>query len=78
MILRREILSDYVAFRAVQAEIITIAEQHGLAGDKLFEAKLKIEESLIAAIKRFGSGAKLSIEAEIDASGVKIAVQEAR
>ena len=77
MILRRKISADYVAFRAIQAEIIKIAEQHSLAEDKLFEAKLTIEESLIDAIKRFGSGVRLRFEAEIDASGVTIAVQEA-
>ena len=75
MIFRRTISRDFAAFRILQAEIVAEAERQRFGESRLFEVKLKIEEAFIDAIKRYKSGARLLVEAELDGSGVKIAVR---
>ena len=77
MTFQRTITGDFTAFRTLQSEIIAIAEDQGFAGNKLFAVKLAIEDSLIDAIKRFGTGSRLVVDAELSDSGIKLAVREA-
>jgi hypothetical protein len=77
MMFRRTITKDFTAIRVLQAEIVAEAERLRFGETRLFEVKLTVEESLINAIKRFRSGAKLYVEAQLDGSGVTIVVREA-
>ena len=77
MTFRRTISGDFEAFRVLQTEIVSAAEQYGFTESRLFEIQLTIEESLINAIKRFGSGVKLLVDAELSDSGLKLTVREA-